>query len=37
MTKKALFECEKTKELLLLNKKCNFSKEYIRGYSNDLN
>lgn len=37
MTRKSLFDSEKTKDLLCLNKKCNLPKSSINNYSNDLN
>lgn len=37
MTRKSLFDSEKTKDLLCLNKKCHIPKSSINYYSNDLN
>lgn len=37
MTRHPLFESDKTKELLSMNKKCNFTKIFIDGYTKELN
>lgn len=37
MTRKSLFDSEKTKDLLTLNRKCHLPKQSISIYTNDLN
>lgn len=37
MNRQPLFESDKTKELLQLNKKCQLSKHHIKHYTNELN
>lgn len=37
MTRQPLFESEKTKDLLSLNKRCSIQPHFINGYTPELN